>query len=186
MNSYQDASQLVLHELTLSLSAVDPQQTEALLQSILGARKVFVVGVGRVMLMLQAFAKRLNLLGVQTYYVGEINEPAITQDDLLLFGSGSGESAFPAVISKVAQKYHPRMGYIGSNVNSTIAAACDFIVRLPCRTKLALPDEITSQQPMSSLFEQTLLLYLDTVSLMLIRRQNIVLADLWQKHANLE
>lgn len=186
LNRYEDCKQIVLNELAESLGAVEPAQTEALIEEILKARKVFAVGVGRVMLMLQAFVKRLNHIGVEAYFVGEINEPAITPDDLLILGSGSGESAFPTVIAKVAGKYKPRMAYIGSNPNSTIAGLCQVIVRIPCRTKLALADEIASEQPMSSLFEQSLLLYLDTVCLMIIRRKEIVISDLWQKHANLE
>ena len=186
MNSYQECKQVILDELRQSLDAVEPEQTDVLIDKILKARKVFVVGVGRVMLMLQAFAKRLNHIGVEAYFVGEINEPAITGDDMLILGSGSGESAIPVTISKVAQKYHPQMIYIGSNLNSTIAGACDVCVRIPCRTKLALADEIPTTQPMSSLFEQSLLLYLDIVSMMIVFRKGIVVTDLWQKHANLE
>lgn len=186
MNRYDDCRQLILDELSRSLGAVAPEQTDALIAEILKARKVFVVGVGRVLLMLQAFAKRLNHIGVDAYFVGEINEPAITAEDLLILGSGSGESAFPVVISKVAQKYRPRMAYIGSNLNSTIASVCHIAVCIPCKTKLALVGEIPSQQPMSSLFEQSLLLYLDTVSMMIVRQKSIVIADLWPKHANLE
>ena len=186
MTSYEQCKQTLLDELTQSLGAVEPAQTDALITEILQAQKVFVIGVGRVMLMLQAFAKRLNHIGVEAYFVGEINEPAVTANDLLILGSGSGESAFPVAIAKVAQKYHPRMAYVGSNRNSTIAGMCDVMVRIPCRTKLALADEIPSNQPMSSLFEQSLLLYLDTVCLMIVRRRGIVIPDLWQKHANLE
>ncbi len=186
MTSYEQCKQTVLEELAGSLGAVQPEQTEALIAEILAARKVFVIGVGRVLLMLQAFAKRLNHSGVEAYFVGENNEPAVTADDLLIVGSGSGESAFPVAIAKVAQKYRPRMAYIGANRNSTIAGLCDIMVRIPCRTKLALPDEIPSDQPMSSLFEQSLLLYLDTVCLMVVRRRGIVIHDLWLKHANLE
>lgn len=186
MDNDTDCRQLILDELTRSLNAVSPAQTDVLIDEILSAHKVFVVGVGRVMLMLQAFAKRLNHIGVEAFFVGEINEPAITKDDLLILGSGSGESAFPSAICKVAQKYHPRIAYIGSNLNSTIAVASDIVVRIPCRTKLNLPDEIPSVQPMSSLFEQSLLLYLDTVSMMIVRRKGIVISELWHKHANLE
>lgn len=186
MNSYAACKQTILSELEQSLGAVAPEQTEALIGEILRARKVFVVGVGRVLLMLEAFAKRLNHIGVEAYFVGENNEPAITEQDLLILGSGSGESAFPVAISKVAQKYRPRMAYIGSNLHSSIASVCDITVRIPCRTKLALPDEIPSAQPMSSLFEQSLLMYLDTVCLMIVRRQDILIPSLWQKHANLE
>lgn len=51
---------LILEECRLALSRIDPQAVENLVDAILAADKVFVVGVGRVFLSLQAFAKRLS------------------------------------------------------------------------------------------------------------------------------
>ena len=62
----------------------------------------------------------------------------------------------------------------------------DFMVRIPVRTKLYLPDEVDSQQPMTSLFEQTLLVLGDIVAKMIIDQRKINLKELWQYHANLE
>ncbi len=39
---------------------------------------------------------------------------------------------------------------------------------------------------MTSLFEQSLLLFGDTTAMMLVKDRKIVVADLWQYHANLE
>ena len=184
---YKKYNKIILGELNAALNAVDGKQAEKLADAIIAARKVFVVGVGRVLLMLQAFAKRLNHLGVETWFVGEINEPAITPDDLLIVGSGSGETAIPVAIAKIAEKHKARIAYIGSNMDSTVAKAAQMIVRIPCRTKLALPDELASAQPMSSLFEQSLLLLCDTLAFMIIEKKSIKdIHALWQKHANLE
>ncbi len=60
------------------------------------------------------------------------------------------------------------------------------MVRIPVRTRLELEDEIISRQPAASLFEQTLLLLGDIVSMMLIERQDLDVKGLWQYHANLE
>lgn len=184
--TYQQTFETVLSEVHKSLEAVDGAQVAALVAELLRAEKVFVVGVGRVMLMLQAFVKRLNHLGIEAYYVGEINEPAIGKKDLLLIGSGSGESAVPVAIAKVAKAFHPCIIHIGSNMESTVTAMSQLHLRIPCKTKLNLADEIPSEQPMSSLFEQSLLLLLDTVCMMLVREQGIQLPALWRKHANLE
>ena len=86
LNGYGKTRRLVVSEIERALAAVDPAEVEGLIQAILGAEKVFVIGVGRVMISLQAFAKRLNHLGIETYCVGDINEPAITDRDLLLVG----------------------------------------------------------------------------------------------------
>ena len=122
----------------------------------------------------------------QGAYVGAINEPAIGKEDLLVVGSGSGETAIPVSITQIAKKTGARVIHIGSNKNSTISALADMVVRIPCRTKLVLPDEINSSQPMSSLFEQSLFLFLDIISLMIIEKKKINLNDLWYTHANLE
>lgn len=185
-SDFQHLSSIIMAEVRESLSRVDDEKADEVAGSLMSARKVFVIGVGRVMIMLQAFVKRLNHLGITAYYVGEVNEPALTSDDVLVVASGSGESAIPVAITKVAKKYSPQVIYIGSNMNSTIAGMADIHLRIPCRTKLNLPDEQNSAQPMSSLFEQSLLLTLDTLAFMIVEKKRLVMKELWLTHANLE
>ena len=90
--SYGDNYEMILGELQQSLGGVDEEAVKELVDSICNAQQVFVVGVGRVLMMLQAFTKRLNHLGIQANYVGAVDEPAITDKDVLIVGSGSGES----------------------------------------------------------------------------------------------
>jgi 6-phospho-3-hexuloisomerase len=185
--NYQEAHRLIVSEVSQALDLTDAENAERLVDMICEAEKVFVVGVGRVLLMLQAFAKRLNHLGIEANFVGAIDEPAITEKDLLLVGSGSGESIVPVAIAKLAKKYGAKVAHIGSNANSSMKAYEDLFVRIPCRTKLNLEDEIDSRQPMSSLFEQSVLLFLDSEVLLIAERKNIKdLSALWRKHANLE
>ena len=183
---YRNTVSATMGELTKALNAVDPASVERLVDAILAAQQVYVVGVGRVLLSLQAVAKRLAHLGIQAHYVGEITEPAITGQDLLIVGSGSGASLFPLGIAKKAKTFGATIVHIGSNPNSEMKDIADFMVRIPVRTKFYLPDEIDSMQPMTSLFEQSLLLLGDVMASMIIRRKNIVLGELWRYHANLE
>ena len=62
----------------------------------------------------------------------------------------------------------------------------DFMVRLPVRTKWYLEDEIDSCQPMTSLFEQSVLLLGDVLAKMIIEEKQLDMKGLWQYHANLE
>ena len=186
-SSFRSNYELILGEIEKALSQIEPTQIDGLVDAILSAEKVFVVGVGRVLLSLQAIVKRLNHIGVQAWFVGEINEPAITKDDLLIVGSGSGESVVPVAIAKVAKLNGARLAYIGSNQRSSIALLADLLVRVPVRTKLSLPDEIPSQQIMSSLFEQSLLILGDAVALSITQRKGISdIGVFWKRHANLE
>ncbi len=186
MKVYADVYNMVLKELKMSLTAINGKKVEEMIDMICSAEKVFVIGVGRVLLMMQAFAKRLNHLGINANYVGAINEEAITGRDILIVGSGSGESAVPVAITKIAKKYEAKIIYIGSNASSKIKEIADLFIRIPCKTKLNLKDEIKSRQPMSSLFEQSLLLFGDIVSYMIINKKNLDMEALWNKHANLE
>lgn len=184
---YQADCAAVLDELGRTLASIDPASLERLADEILKAEQVFFVGVGRVLLSLQSVCKRLAHLGIRTHYVGEITEPAITKNDLLIVGSGSGASLFPLGIAKKARSAADcKIVHIGSNPNSEMKDICDFMVRIPVRTKFYLEDEIDSCQPMTSLFEQSLLLVGDILAKMMIERQNLDMKGLWQYHANLE
>jgi 6-phospho-3-hexuloisomerase len=180
------ARTLILGELALALSAVDPRQAEGAVEALCAAEHVFVIGVGRVFLSLSAFAKRLNHLGIPACPVGAINEPAITGRDLLVVGSGSGESIVPVAIARKAKSLGARVLYIGASPGSTAAGLADVQLRIPCQTKLARPDEVPSAQPMTSLFEQALLIACDALCLMIIARKRFDPAQFRRSHANLE
>ncbi|MCF6464944.1 6-phospho-3-hexuloisomerase [Clostridium sp. Cult2] len=186
MVDYYEVEKEIICELQRTLDKVDANDVNKLLAEINKAEKVFFVGVGRVLLSLEAIAKRLAHLGIKSYVVGQITEPAITEKDLLIVGSGSGETAFPLIIAEKAKKFNATVVHIGANSNSSMKAYSDHFVRIPVSTKLQLPNEIQSIQPMTSLFEQSLLLLGDTLALMMIKQQNIDMASLWEYHANLE
>lgn len=175
-----------LAECQRALLAVDEADTERLIDMLLSARRVFLVGVGRVMLSLQAIAKRLAHIGIETHIVGEVTEPAIGKEDLLIAASGSGESIFPREIAKKAKHIGATVVMIGSNRDSTLARSADFLLRVPTNTKMHCADEIPSEQIMTSLFEQFLLLYGDILAKMIVTQKQIDIASLWDHHANLE
>lgn len=184
---YDKACADVFDELRRTMASIDAKSLERLTDEILKADQVFFVGVGRVMLALQCICKRLAHLGIKVHYVGEITEPAITKNDLLIVGSGSGGSLFPLGIAKKARSaVNCKIVHVGSNPNSEMKDICDFMVRIPVRTKFYLEDEIDSCQPMTSLFEQSVLLLGDVLAKMIIEEKQFDMKSLWHCHANLE
>lgn len=184
---YAAACADVEDELARTLASVDPESLERLKDDILAADKVFFVGVGRVMLALQCICKRLAHLGIDAHYVGEITEPHLNPSDLLVVGSGSGGSLFPLGIAKKArQTVGCKIVHIGSDPNSPMKEVADYMVRIPVRTKNYLDDEIDSCQPMTTLFEQSLLLSGDILAKMIIEEKDLDMKSLWQYHANME
>lgn len=57
--TYKEISDLVLQELHTSLGVVKEEEVEKLIELVLGARKVFFIGVGRVMLLGDVVAKMI-------------------------------------------------------------------------------------------------------------------------------
>lgn len=183
---YTQTYKMVLSEIDGALSGIDMDAAERLVDDILAADDVFLTGVGRVMMSLQAFCKRLTHLGIKAHCVGDITEPAIKATDLLIVGSGSGESIVPVAIAKKAKEFDAKVVHIGSNKNGSVSKYADYMVRIPTRTRLYLDDEIESQQIMTSLFEQVLLIFGDVITKMMVDDRNIDLKELWRWHANLE
>lgn len=185
-HKYAASCRCILEECTEMLSRIDCRQSEQFIELLCDARRVFFIGVGRVMLSLEAMAKRLAHLGIETHVVGDINEPAFGTEDLLVVASGSGESIVPVAIARKAKNIGGKIVHIGSNPTGTVAQLADLQVRIPAQTKLALPDEFHSRQAMTSLFEQTLLLYGDAIAAVIIDEKGLDVHSLWDTHANLE
>ena len=183
---YHQIRQEVLTEIDTALTNLDVDALERLSEEIMAANHVFFVGVGRVMLSMEAMAKRFAHLGIATHCVGDITEPAITEHDLLIVGSGSGASIVPLVIARKAKSLGAKVIHIGSNPDSEMNDIAEFMVRIPVRTRLYLPDEIEPCQIMTSLFEQVLLLTGDILAKLIVDRQGIDMEALWEYHANLE
>ncbi|MFK3704569.1 6-phospho-3-hexuloisomerase [Raoultella sp. BIGb0138] len=183
---YLISERIIVREISQTLERIDIEQVSQLILAIEKADKVFFVGVGRVLLSLQAIAKRWSHLGINTVVVGQITEPAITANDLLIVGSGSGETLLPLGVAKKAKGFAATVVHIGANPQSSMREYCDLFVRIPVQGKQHCDDEIPSQQPMTSLFEQSLLLLGDTIAMMMITKKRLDIHSLWQFHANLE
>ena len=187
MAKYNQAQADIINELEETMGKVDADDVNKLIEEIEKAEKVFFVGVGRVLLSLESVAKRLAHLGVDCYIVGQVTEPAITEDDLLIVGSGSGETTFPVAIAEKAKNYNATVFHIGRNPDCSMSEYSDFFVRIPASDIPELEVAgVESVQPMTSLFEQALLLFGDTVALMMAREMDIEMEELWEYHANLE
>lgn len=184
-NDYAGCSTRIVGEIGRTMSGVNPDQVERLIDMIESAHRVFFIGVGRVLLSIEAMAKRLNHLGIDCVMVGDITEPAITPDDLLIVGSGSGKTGVPLFIAGKAKSLGAKVAHIGNNPDSPMARIEDLFVKIPTAPKEDVSGH-TSIQPMTSLFEQCLLLLGDTIALMIVDRRNLDLGTLWEYHANLE
>ncbi len=184
MKTYYENSQAVIEELSHLLSKVSQEQIDSYAMELLQAEKVFFIGVGRVRLALEAAVKRLTHLGIHCHMVGDLNEPPITSQDLLVVGSGSGESVIPLEIAKKAKRFDARIVHLTSNPTSSIAQLADVIVQFESPSKSS--QAFTSIQPMTTVFEQGLLLFHDVLTLQLMAEKGLTFDEMKANHANLE
>jgi 6-phospho-3-hexuloisomerase len=126
-------------------------------------------------------------LGLNVFVVGETTTPGISKRDLLIIGSGSGETGSVSIFAKEAKKHNAKLGLITIFPDSTIGKLADIKVLVNAPTSENIPDNgITSIQPGGSLFEQSLMLLLDGLILKLIEKLKVNPGSMWANHANLE
>lgn len=186
-NFYKKNINLILNELNKSLFKVNEKDVYELINIMNQSEKIFFIGVGRVMTMLQSIAKRFKHIGYDTYIVGETTEPPITNKDLLIVGSGSGSTLIPNAIAHKAKSLGAKIAHIGAIPDNPLKEITDVFIRIPVKSKKNLPDQVESKQPMTSLFEQSLLLLGDAITLTILdMKDEPVNESMWSNHANLE
>lgn len=179
----------IAKEVADNLSRVDPEATETLLEAIREAKRVFFAGRGRSLLMLRGLAMRLMHLGLCVYVTGETVTPAAGPGDLLLIGSGSGETTTLVPLAQQAHKLGMRVALLTIFPDSTLARLADHVVVIPGTSgKRPGNDAPLSLQPGGNLFEQSMLLLCDAAALCVAQRMGLALNDdtIMSRHANLE
>lgn len=157
----------ILGELINNLNYVNDEQLGQLADVILSANHIFTAGAGRSGVAMKAFTNRLMHLGLSVSSVGEISNPHTQKGDLLILGSGSGETESLVAMAKRAKKNNVKIALITMDEKSSIAGLAEAVVVLPgVSPKLKNKSmEITSVQPMGSAFEQISFLVYDGIIL---------------------
>lgn len=174
-------------ELAETLIKVDEKQVEDLTDTICSAKRIYVTGAGRSLLMLRCFAMRLMHLGFTSYVVGDTTTPAFEKNDLLICGSGSGETAGLVNVAAKAKKIGGTIAVMTIRKDSTLGKMADVLVEIPAYTdKLKCDIKKKPVLPGGSLFEQGILLLSDAIVLPIGNRMGIPTDRAFLRHANLE
>ncbi|POP44282.1 6-phospho-3-hexuloisomerase [Superficieibacter electus] len=180
--------QAILAELTADAHAIDGEAVKALGEAILRANRVFVAGAGRSGFAARAFSNRLMHLGFNVWFVGEPTTPSIQQGDLLIVGSGSGETASLVTMAQKAHKQGAEIATLTIYPDHTIGRLATTIIRIPGIT--AKSDDASTKaetiQPTGSSFEQLSWLIYDSVVIALKDTTAQTDAQMFSRHANLE
>ena len=157
--------QRILDEIHHCLSNSNFASSDSFIESILNSQTIIVYGAGRVGLAMRGFAKRLRHLGLNSFYLEDSTVPSTGVGDLLIIGSGSGSTQSVLTIAEIAKANQLQIISITCNPNSPIAALSSSIIVLNAPSKTSEKIPYQSIQPMTTLFEQTLMITLDSLVL---------------------
>jgi 6-phospho-3-hexuloisomerase len=177
---------LILSEIQTVLQKIDNEEVEQMKNEICSARKIVVCGAGRVGYAIRGFGMRLGHLGLNAYTLGDSTVPSISEGDLLLVASGSGETQTIYDLVAIASKNNARIVAVTGNPNSRIAKLANQVVVLDAPSKTKQVEGFISLQPMTSLNEQCLGLFFDGVALELMDKLSETHNTMWERHSNLE
>lgn len=168
---------LVQSELAALTEKIDKQEFNAVIDAITSANHIFLAGAGRSGQMINALTNRLMHLGMSVSVVGEISSPHSHSGDLMIVGSGSGETQRLINQVNIAKKNGVQIALVTTSPNSTLAGLADHILTIPVAD---------SAQPMGSLFEQACLLTYDSMVLALMEKLNETHQTMKARHADIE
>lgn len=178
----------IIYEIKRLGNEINNSQIVELINNIVNARHIFLAGAGRSGVMIQGFANRLLHLGFSVSVVGNITSPHSKQGDILIINSGSGETnSLVSLAKKAKENSNVEVSLLTMNPNSTIAHLADNIVQLPGVSPKAVGlSNITSIQPMGSVYEQISMLTYDAIVLEIMGRLGETAESMFERHADLE
>lgn len=174
---------IILDELEKTFDTVSEKQIDALIAKVNQHERIFVYATGRSGLMVKTFAMRLMQMGRTAFVVGETTTPSIQPGDLLVLASASGTTKSVCDYADSAKKSGVDLAIITSDAKSYLSSNFDVTVSVKADSKYASAGN--SQQPMGSLFEQTLLVLFDA-AILKMSHDDSTTQRMKENHANLE
>ncbi len=188
MLDIQEKIRVIFEENHNLLKKLDNDRAKAFVKKIIRQESdsIFFSAQGRSGFILRCFCMRLMHLGYRVYFCGETVTPAISDKDLLIVLSGSGEtpSTLEAVKSAKQRKTFA-IGILGT-LDSTIASLVDMAIDIPGTTKLCRKCEPDSLQMSGSLFEQSAFIFLEAAVFMIYMTKKEKIGNVSPRHTVIE
>lgn len=197
--AFSGAAEEILRGISEAIREIDLSQVGEMLSALLQVgnegKKVLVVGAGRSGLVGKAFALRLMHLGFNIYVMGETINPSVGEGDLVFVISGSGSTALPLTVARMAKGLGAKVLAVTSYPDSPLGVVADLVVHLPGRVAIADEVEYQSRQllgnheslaPMGTMFEDSCMVFLDCVIAELMGQMGVSEEKMKSKHATIE
>jgi len=133
MHRVKAISQEISKNMVHVLEEIDEIQIEKVIDEILKAKKIFVLGVGHSELIGKVLAMKLAHLGFSSYVVGDVTTPSLKRGDLLLAISQSGETSTILALVRKAKSLGGKVVAVTSSSQSTLSELADISLGVAAR-----------------------------------------------------
>lgn len=165
------------------LASIKQSEIDELVDAILAAKRIFVAGWGRAGNCVKILSMNCSQIGLDTHIVGDNSTPAITAEDLLVIGSGSGRTKTMAIIARQCKEHGAKLALISENgADSLIGKMADVNVVIPRKNYMS-PDMPAAS---GGSFYHVMVQLVDLVRVYLCDVMGVTNADIVKNHNNLE
>jgi len=182
---FQDLAELFSEDQRQSARLVNEDQLEQFAEAIRSTQRIFLLGKGRTGLIVEMFAMRLVHLGFQAYVIGQSTTPKYSPEDMLILASGSGTTEGLMLTAQQAQRVGGKIGVITRNPAGPLGQYAQSILVIP-DPQLDHGALAKSKILSGTLFEQSLLLTLDCLCILLAKKTGQDLNDMSDRHVTIE
>jgi 6-phospho-3-hexuloisomerase len=180
---YADLVSTIIRENKTVLEKINKAEIDRLLEEIEKAKTIQLYAMGRMQLSVRGFAMRLKHMGFDTYVVYDTTTPAIGKGDLLL--DICAVTNVEMNVIRCAKDAGAVIGLLTAHPENEHGKLADFTVRVPGQI-FGGDLEVKSVQPMASLLEQSMFLFTDILTMLLIERNKVDIKKMHLRHTNLE
>ncbi|GCF95007.1 6-phospho 3-hexuloisomerase [Enterococcus florum] len=174
----------IMTEINQVMKLIDEKQLEEAMPLFQKNKRIFVIGAGRSGFQAKGFAMRLMHIGYTDYVMGETITPSIQKGDTWVAISGSGTTKSIVADTEAAKKIGLDIVVLTSDPESPLAKMADQVIIVPGATKTGAG--VQSIQLLSTLFDQTVHITLDTLTLKLAKRDDTSNEAALHAHVNVE
>ena len=153
---------------TKALLAIDQKEIDAMVEAIAAAKRIYVAGWGRAGNVIKLMSMNCSQLGLKTFVVGDNSTPSIHEGDLLIIGSGSGETDTMKILAEQAKEHGATLALVSGNPESTMGKLADLNIKVPAS------------------FYQVVPMLNDCIMSQLADKLGVTFADVMYNHNNLE
>jgi len=125
----------ILQNAAWSTEQLSEKDIKEMVDILLKAKKIFVLGVGHSGLIGKVFAMKLVQLGFNCYVMGDVTTPALNSGDVMIAISQSGETSTILTLCQKTKKLGGRIIAITSSSNSTLSKLADHSVLIRVKSK---------------------------------------------------